>query len=466
MSSHVALRAAVASLCLLAGAPGLVGTPVPAAAAVRPCSNGLVALTFDDGPSEAVTADLVDVLTERRVPATFFVVGQRVAASPGLVRTASRRGFVIGNHTYRHEMLTRLSDEGVRRTLRKTRRALRDAGVRPSTLMRPPYGAISSRVRSVVADLGLTPVLWDIDPRDWDEGSARAIAERVLGALRPHAQNIVLLHDGVQRSPVTLEAVPAIVRGARDRGYCFAALGPAGRPVPPVPGARVSDADVVEGDAGSTSTLRFTVRLDRPTSRKVSVRVRTADGSATAGADYRAVDQRVEFPVGTTSRQVAVQVRGDRVDETRERLRLLLSEPARLRVQDGVGVGVIRDDDPPPQVRLTDATVTEPAEGTALGHVQVRLDRPSSRRVVLVLATTPLEADETDYVPFEVTRSIAPGELTLDVPVEVLADEVEEGAERFEVRVLSVARATVAEGIGVVTIVPPPSAPAPGDPPS
>ena len=457
----------VVSACL-ASVIGLGGTPAPALSAPGACSNGLVALTFDDGPAVAVTGRLLDVLTANRVPATFFVVGERVAAAPWLTRAAYRGGFVIANHTHGHELLTNFSDGYIRGTLVKTHQILRGIGVVPSRLMRPPYGAINPRVRAVVSDLGLTPVLWDIDPRDWEPSTSGAIAARVLGALRPHERNIVLLHDGVRRSPTTLQAVPAIIRGVRQRGYCFARLGPSGQPVRPVapapvvpvvPVASVSGAVALEGQQDDTSALRFTVRLDRPTSRPVSLRVRTVERTATAGADYRTVDARVTFSAGETQQSVKVRVRDDRVDETRDRVELLASEPRGLRLRDRLGVGMIRDDDPRPRVRLTDVGVFEPTQGSATGMVRVDLDRPSSRRVLLELVTLPLEADESDYVPFEATRAIAPGQQRLDVPVEVLTDTLDEPPERFRVRVLSATRASVAHGTSTVTItqVPPQS---------
>jgi peptidoglycan/xylan/chitin deacetylase (PgdA/CDA1 family) len=110
---------------------------------------------------------------------------------------------------------------------------MRASGLHPSHLMRPPYGAIDARVRRVVHGLGLVPVLWDVDPRDWAGGSARTIARRVLAGLRPHLRNIVLQHDGVQNSPATIAAVPRIVRVARSRGYCFVALDEHGQPATP-----------------------------------------------------------------------------------------------------------------------------------------------------------------------------------------------------------------------------------------
>jgi peptidoglycan-N-acetylglucosamine deacetylase len=338
------VSATLAALTAISG----VSTTLPAQAAVRPCSNGLVALTFDDGPATAVTGRLLDVLSNHRVPATFFVVGSRVDASPALVRTAHQRGFVIANHTYRHETLTRLSDAGIRGTLRRTNEAIQRAGARPAGLMRPPYGATNSRVRQVASGMGLTQVLWDVDPRDWESGTASQITSRVLAQLRPWGRNIVLLHDGVRRSPTTLAAVPGIIRGARERGYCFARLGAAGKPVPPVPRMSVSDAKVTEADPGTTVQLRFHLTLDRPTSRPVSVRVRTVPGTATPGDDYGSVVGRVGLPAGTLTRTVTVGVYGDRIHEGTEWLRLVADGPEGVVLHKAEGRGTILDNDPLP----------------------------------------------------------------------------------------------------------------------
>lgn len=432
-----------------------VGRQAPAAAAVRPCSNGLVALTFDDGPSTDVTPKLLRVLTDRRVPATFFVVGSRVASAKSIALAAYEQGFVIANHSYGHESLPSLSDDGIRSTLRRTTHVLRDAGVRPSSLMRPPYGAIDARVTSVVEGMGLKPVLWDVDSRNWEPATAAGLTSRVLSALRPHGRNIVLLHDGVTRSATTLAAVPGIVRGARARGYCFAELGPSGVPVPPVPRLRVSDARVEEADPGTGVRLTFTLTLDRPTSRPVSVRVRTAGGTASDATDFRAVRQRIDVPSGTTRRPVTVRVRGDRIDERREGLRLLLDRPRGLVLDDRVGRGTIVDDDPPPRVSLSDATVTEPTEGSVGATVGVLLDRTRSRRVAVVVRARPVTAAEDDYVATRQRLVLPAGERRGEVVVEVLADGVDEVEEVLEVVVESVRGGRVADGTAVVTISPP-----------
>jgi len=197
------------------------------------CPAGPVALTFDDGPARGLTARLVGILRDRHVPATFFMVGSRVRTAPRAARLVARSGFTIGNHTWSHSQLTRLSDRAVRRELRSTAHELRINGIPASTLMRPPYGAIDARVRADVRDLGLVPVLWNVDSGDWQGGSARRIAGSILRQLRPHRGNIVLQHDGITNSPASVAAVPLVIRAARHRGYCFAGLGPHGRVVAP-----------------------------------------------------------------------------------------------------------------------------------------------------------------------------------------------------------------------------------------
>ncbi len=199
----------------------------------RPARNrrctGTIALTFDDGPAPGTTPRLVRILQAANVPATFFMVGQRVRRHPALARAVERAGFQVANHSWAHEQLTARSGRQVRQSIAATGRELRRAGVRPSRLMRPPYGAINGRVRREVARAGYVPVLWTIDSRDWANGSADQIAARILGGLH-RGPNVVLQHDGVDRSPVSVSAVAKVVRVARRRGFCFAGLDGRGRP--------------------------------------------------------------------------------------------------------------------------------------------------------------------------------------------------------------------------------------------
>ena len=119
-------------------------------------SDRIVRLTFDNGPVRGNTARVFDVLRNRRVKATFFVLGRQVRANPGLVRREYREGHSVQNHSYTHADLTTLSNTGIRRELRSTNRSIVDAGVPRPYRFRPPYGATNARVRDVAASLGLT----------------------------------------------------------------------------------------------------------------------------------------------------------------------------------------------------------------------------------------------------------------------------------------------------------------------
>lgn len=434
-------------------------TAAPATAAPRPCSLGLVALTFDDGPAAGLTRRLLDILRQRRVPATFFMVGERIDSAPGSARAVAEAGFTIGNHSYRHEQLTRLTSTAVRATLTRARHSAQHAGVPMSRLMRPPYGSVSASVRSVVRDLGMTLVLWTVDPLDWrTDRSTETITSSVLAQLRPHARNIVLQHDGVGNSPRSVAAVPRIIRAARGRGYCFAELGPNGVPVAPVPRTSVSDARVTER-TDARSTLSFVVHLDRPTSRATSVAVRTSDGTAKAGVDYDPRRFRLRFPAGLTRKVVTVSVHGDRLDETEESLRLLLSAPSGQRVGDSSGRGRVADDDPPAAVTVTGGTVAEPVRGSTAFPVVLRLSRPSGRPVGVHVRTEPGTAGPGDFTALDARVTIPAGTTRATIDVPILADAVQEPDERLTVRVVSVANGTVATSAAGVRITQPPAPP-------
>lgn len=212
----------------------------------RRCT-GTIALTFDDGPVPGTTPRLVRVLRAANVPATFFMVGRRVRQHPELARAVERGGFQIANHSWAHEQLTARSGRQVRGSIVATDRELRRAGAHPSRLMRPPYGAMDGRIRRELVRAGYVPVLWTIDSRDWANGSADQIAGRILGALR-RGPNVVLQHDGVDRSPISVAAIAKVVRVARQRGFCFTGLDRRGRPS--LAAARSSRSD--HGSRGTT----------------------------------------------------------------------------------------------------------------------------------------------------------------------------------------------------------------------
>ncbi|ROO84620.1 peptidoglycan/xylan/chitin deacetylase (PgdA/CDA1 family) [Actinocorallia herbida] len=191
-----------------------------------------VALTFDDGPGP-YTAELLKTLKDEKVRATFFVLGEKVAENPDVLRATAEAGHQIGNHTWDHRDLTRLDAAAVRSELTRTSDLVRQvAGVRPS-VMRPPYGSSDRKVAKELEALGLPEVTWTIDPQDWRGLSRDAVAAKVLKEVQPG--EIVLLHD-IKRDSV--RAVPRIVAELKKRGYVFATVSELLAPAVVTPGVQ------------------------------------------------------------------------------------------------------------------------------------------------------------------------------------------------------------------------------------
>ncbi|MGR6915069.1 polysaccharide deacetylase family protein [[Actinomadura] parvosata] len=175
-----------------------------------------VALTFDDGPGEH-TWRLLDLLRQRDVRATFFVIGQMVAADKGgrIVRRIVGDGHEIGNHSWSHPPLAELSHEALQKELKHTEDIVRRlTGVR-MRVMRPPYGSTDDEVAAETRREGLAQILWSVDTLDWRDRVATTVARRA-GEAKPGS--IVLLHD-IHRT--TVEAVPALLDTLGRKGYTF-----------------------------------------------------------------------------------------------------------------------------------------------------------------------------------------------------------------------------------------------------
>ena len=316
---------ALCCVAVLLGTPAQAAAPAPVAAKKRGC-KGQVALTFDDGPVRGTTHRLVRLLKQKHVPATFFMVGQRVQALPAVAREVERAGFLIGNHSWAHQNMRTQSYDAVQRTLTSTQRALRRAGVHPTRLMRPPYGAENATVRRAIRDSGDVAVLWSVDSLDWKYGTSDQIAARILAGLRPGA-NIVLQHDGVTRSPISVGAVDQVIRGARRRGYCFTALDERGRPGFPTPTTTLAARGGAEGGHAVV-----TVRLDREAGRDTAFVLTTHSGTATVGEDLPQLSTRVVVPAGQLKAQVEIPLTADGVTEPAEDFTVTLSAPEGLRL--------------------------------------------------------------------------------------------------------------------------------------
>jgi peptidoglycan/xylan/chitin deacetylase (PgdA/CDA1 family) len=199
-----------------------------------PVDGPYIAITFDDGPSEKLTPKLLDLLAAQHIKATFFVIGQNAAAYPAILKRIVREGHEIGNHSWSHPSFAKLSDESVRRELRKTDDAIAAVVGRRPTLLRPPYGSITPRQKRWIYDeFGYQTILWDVDPLDWKRPGPSVIANRIVKGTRSGA--IILSHD---IHPGTIEAMPATLADLAAKGFKFTTVSELiamARPVTPVP---------------------------------------------------------------------------------------------------------------------------------------------------------------------------------------------------------------------------------------
>ena len=178
-----------------------------------------VALSFDDGPYP-LTPSFVRMLKANGAVATFFMIGEQVTPTyRATLREELRDGDALGDHTWSHPDLERLSGAEVRSQLRGTREVIRrESGYSPC-VFRPPYGDYNGSVISIARSLGLATILWDVDPSDYTLPGASAIEQRVLAQVT--RGSIILSHDGGGPRGQTLAAYPSIIRALRARGYRF-----------------------------------------------------------------------------------------------------------------------------------------------------------------------------------------------------------------------------------------------------
>ncbi len=181
-----------------------------------------IALTFDDGPNPYYTPQVLAVLQQYGVKATFFDIGYLVANYPNIVRQEYNQGNVVANHSWSHPVLTKLSTQGIQSQLTSTTNIIQATiGVRP-TFFRPPYGAVNHTVLEQARTLQYTTVMWDGSAEDWSIPGVNAIVSKTLYYARNGA--ILLLHDGGGNRAQTVAALPIIITALKSRGFKFVTI--------------------------------------------------------------------------------------------------------------------------------------------------------------------------------------------------------------------------------------------------
>ena len=236
--------ALVSIICLLAGSGALAAAVVPFGNSYgktvtrladlsgsekipTPVSGRYIALTFDDGPYPPYTNRLLDVLQEKKVKATFFLVAEQAQRHPELVRRALAEGHTVGLHAFLHRDFLKLTEQETCEDLALGKKVLHAITGKDPVYWRPPHGFRDVSVMKLADREGLTVVNWSVAPRDWTGIDKREILNRIMDKADDGA--IVLLHDG--DSPfykasrqATVDAVPLLIDSLREKGYHLVSL--------------------------------------------------------------------------------------------------------------------------------------------------------------------------------------------------------------------------------------------------
>lgn len=186
-------------------------------------ANGekLIAITFDDGPSE-YTEKYLNILAQYGAKATFFELCNSIDAYPNASRAIIAAGCQIGSHTKSHSQLTTLTPADLQAELSETYAKIQSVTGEETTIVRPPYGDISEKVWLNSAGKMSVSVLWTQDTRDWARPGAAKIVSNALAGIKPGS--IILMHDGGGNRDQDLEALPQILKTLTDQGYKFVTL--------------------------------------------------------------------------------------------------------------------------------------------------------------------------------------------------------------------------------------------------
>ena len=200
-----------------------------------------IAITFDDGPHAENTPRLLDMLKQRGIKATFFVVGQCAAEFPDIMKRIVTEGHEVANHSWSHPQLTRLGEGSVTDQLQRTHDVIRQTTGVSTKLLRPPYGAFTTNQRAWAAQKwGYKTIMWDVDPLDWKFRNADHVKNEILkGTVNG---SIILAHD-IHKS--TVDAMPGTFDGLLAKGFKFVTVSELvamDRPLPPKPKATPASA--------------------------------------------------------------------------------------------------------------------------------------------------------------------------------------------------------------------------------
>jgi peptidoglycan/xylan/chitin deacetylase (PgdA/CDA1 family) len=301
-----------------AGTPGVVAsaaaptaeappkTAAPLKVSYSSCTveGQYLAMTFDDGPHPQHTPRLLDMLKQRGIKATFFLVGQNAAQYPEILKRMAAEGHELANHSYTHPMLNPLGEGGIREQLDKTHQAVLGATGITMKLLRPPYGALTETMRRwTYQTFGYRTILWDVDPLDWKVRDAGRVQSEILGHAR--SGSIVLAHD-IHKS--TVDAMPETLDALAAKGFKFVtvseliAMDKPGAPKPAAPASAAKSAAkpaAAKPSAGKPVARKDGAAAARPAAAPAKSGVAVAKDSKPSGGTSVKAEATASAPAAT-----------------------------------------------------------------------------------------------------------------------------------------------------------------------
>jgi peptidoglycan-N-acetylglucosamine deacetylase len=192
-----------------------------------PLGSKQLALTYDDGPNDPYTLQLLEVLARHNVRATFFLIGRYVTERPDITREVAKAGHAIGNHTFSHPNLVFASSRQTKLELQHCEQVLNEAVGKHSSLFRPPFGGRRPGTLRIARRLGLEPIMWRTSGYDWKGRPAEYVEHKVRRQVR--GGDVILLHDGghtafgANRSQ-TVIATDRLIAWYKSQGYDFVTI--------------------------------------------------------------------------------------------------------------------------------------------------------------------------------------------------------------------------------------------------
>ncbi len=180
-------------------------------------SEKVVALTFDDGPSEPYTQQILDVLNKNNVKGTFYILGGNAKEYPKIIKQIMNDGHELGSHSMNHTMMKNRSVDAIYNDLSSVDTILRNLGYQKEITFRAPFGITSDNLRTALAKLNKRQVLFTFLAQDWTKISAQQIHDNVMKQLKPGL--IIVLHDGGKRRENTVKATQMLIDSLKQQGY-------------------------------------------------------------------------------------------------------------------------------------------------------------------------------------------------------------------------------------------------------